>query len=141
MEGDLARLVEERWVSVLAHVYAAVKWSRMRGRRPLDVFEHRLEFSKYEADVPSVLQRLGNTLGLQGLSVPVEDVEFLRRHEDVAMDVLRRWTKLLALKASVKAREVRRAKAASSAAAGAAQGEGQGEASQLEVPAQEGGEA
>jgi hypothetical protein len=110
VEGDLARLVEERWVSVLAHVYAAVRWSRIRGRRPLDVFEHRLEFSKYEPDVPAVLQRLGNSLGLQGLSVPVEDVEFLRRHEEVAMDVLRRWTKLLALKASVRAREVRRAR-------------------------------
>jgi len=110
VEGDLPRAVEERWVSVLAHVYAAVRWSRIRGRRPLDVFEHRLEFSKYEPDVPAVLQRLGNSLGLQGLSVPVEDVEFLRRHEEVAMDVLRRWTKLLALKASVKAREVKRAR-------------------------------
>jgi hypothetical protein len=82
----------------------------MRGRRPLDVFEHRLEFSKYEPDVPAVLQRLGNSLGLQGLGVPVEDVEFLRRHEEEAMEVLRGWTKLLALKASVKAREIRRAR-------------------------------
>jgi hypothetical protein len=119
VEGGLSRAVEERWVSVLAHVYAAVKWRRIRGRRPLDVFEHRLEFSKYEPDVPAVLQRLGNTLGLQGLSVPVEDVEFLRQHEEVAMDVLRRWTKLLALKASVKAREVRRAKQQEEAEAGA----------------------
>jgi hypothetical protein len=107
VEGDLARLVEERWVSVLAHVWNQVRWSRMRGRRPLDVFEHRLEYAKYEPDVPSVLQRLGNRLSIQGLSVPVEDVEFLRQHEKLAMDVLRRWTKLLALKASVKARELR----------------------------------
>ncbi|MCC6050784.1 MAG: hypothetical protein LM580_08760 [Thermofilum sp.] len=107
MEGDLARLVEERWVSVLAHVWSQVRWDRIRGRRPLDVFEHRLEYAKYEPDVPSVLQRLGNSLSIQGLSVPVEDVEFLRQHEGLAMDVLRRWTKLLALKASVRARELR----------------------------------
>jgi hypothetical protein len=94
----------------------------MRGRRPLDVFEHRLEFSKYEPDVPAVLQRLGNSLGLQGLSVPVEDVEFLRRREEEAMEVLRRWTKLLALKASVKAREIRRARQQEAGEAGA-QGE------------------
>jgi hypothetical protein len=107
VEGDLARAVEERWVSVLAHVWNQVRWGRIRGRRPLDVFEHRLEYAKYEPDVPSVLQRLGNSLSIQGLSAPVEDVEFLRQHEDVAMEVLRRWTKLLALKASVKARELR----------------------------------
>jgi hypothetical protein len=107
VEGDLTRLVEERWVSVLAHVWSQVRWSRMRGRRPLDVFEHRLEYAKYEPDVPSVLQRLGNSLSIQGLSVPVEDVEFLRQHEGLAMDVLRRWTKLLALRASVKAKELR----------------------------------
>jgi hypothetical protein len=107
VEGDLARLVEERWVSVLAHVWNQVRWGRIRGRRPLDVFEHRLEYAKYEPDVPSVLQRLGNSLSIQGLSVPVEDVEFLRENEGLAMEVLRRWTKLLALKASVKARELR----------------------------------
>jgi hypothetical protein len=107
VEGDLARLVEERWVSVLAHVWNQVRWGRIRGRRPLDVFEHRLEYAKYEPDVPSVLQRLGNSLSIQGLNVPVEDVEFLRQHEETAMDVLRRWSKLLALKASVKAKELR----------------------------------
>jgi hypothetical protein len=94
-------------VSVLAHVWNQVRWGRVKGRRPLDVFEHRLEYAKYEPDVPSVLQRLGNSLSIQGLSVPVEDVEFLRENEDLAMEVLRRWTKLLALKASVKARELR----------------------------------
>jgi hypothetical protein len=107
VEGDLARLVEERWVSVLAHVWNQVRWGRIRGRRPLDVFEHRLEYAKYEPDVPSVLQRLGNSLSIQGLNVPVEDVEFLREHEGLAMEVLRRWTKLLALRASVRARELR----------------------------------
>ncbi|MCI4407509.1 MAG: hypothetical protein JHC26_00320 [Thermofilum sp.] len=110
MADSGARAVEERWVNVLAHIYASVKWKRIRGRRPLDVFEHRLEFSKYEPDVPTVLQRLGNTLGLQGLNIPVEDVEYLRQHEEEAMDMLRKWTKLLALKASVKAKEIKRAK-------------------------------
>jgi len=94
-------------VSVLAHVWNSVKWRRIRGRRPLDVFEHRLEYAKHEPDVPSVLQRLGNTLGIQGLQVPVEDLEFLRENEELALEVLRRWTKMLALKASIKAREIR----------------------------------
>jgi len=107
VEDSRARAVEERWVSVLAHVWNTVQWRRIRGRRHLDVFEHRLEWAKHEPDVPSVLQRLADSLSVQGLQVPVEDVEFLRAHEELALDVLRRWTKLLALKASVKARELR----------------------------------
>ena len=92
---------------MLAHVWNSVKWRRIRGRRPLDVFEHRLEWAKHEPDVPSVLQRLASSLSVQGLQVPVEDVEFLRESEELALEVLRRWTKLLALKASIKAKELR----------------------------------
>jgi hypothetical protein len=74
----------------------------------LDVFEHRLEYAKYEPDVPSVLQRLANSLSLQGVNVPLDKVELLRSREEEAMEVLRRWTKLLALKAQLKARELKK---------------------------------
>lgn len=79
----------------------------MRGRRPLDVFEHRLEYARYEPDIASALQRLANTLSIQGVYAPIEDIEFLRHCNEVAMDVLRKWTKLLALKASAKAKELK----------------------------------
>ncbi|MEM4436138.1 MAG: hypothetical protein QXO22_04165 [Thermosphaera sp.] len=93
--------VTEAWVEVLAVMFAqAVPKLFSKTRRPwLDVFEHRLEFSKYEEDVPSVLQTLGNRLSIQGLNTPYEKVEYLRRCEEVALDVLRRWTKYLALRA------------------------------------------
>jgi predicted component of type VI protein secretion system len=99
-------IVEEKLVNVLGHIYSQVKWRRMRRHRPLDVFEHRLEYAKYEQDIPSVIQRLSNTLGLQGVSVPLEDLEHLRRCEQQALDILRRWTKMLALKASIRAKEI-----------------------------------
>jgi hypothetical protein len=102
--------VEDAWVEVLAHVYAQVKWHRIRGRRHLDVFEHRLEYAKYEPDVPSAIQRLANTLSLQGVNVPLDKVELLRSREEEAMEVLRRWTKLLALKAQMKAKELKQQK-------------------------------
>jgi hypothetical protein len=102
--------LEDAWVEVLAHVYSQVRWSRIRGRRHLDVFEHRLEYAKYEPDVPSALQRLANALSLQGVNVPLDKVELLRAREEEAMEVLRRWTKLLALKAQVKAKELRQKK-------------------------------
>ena len=91
----------------MAKVWNQVKWQRMRGRRYLDVFEHRLEYAKYEPDVASVLQRLANTLSIQGIDAPLDAIEGLRNCNEVAMDVLRRWTKLLVLKASLEAREER----------------------------------
>ena len=108
-EGGMKE-VEDAWVEVLAHVYAQVKWHKVRGRRHLDVFEHRLEYAKYEPDVPSALQRLANTLSLQGVAVPLDKVELLRSREEEAMEVLRRWTKLLALKAQMKAKELKQQK-------------------------------
>jgi len=102
--------VEETWVEVLAHVYAQVRWHRIKGRRHLDVFEHRLEYAKYEPDVPSAIQRLANTLSLQGVNVPLDRVELLRAREGEAMEVLRRWTKLLALKAQIRAKELKQQK-------------------------------
>jgi hypothetical protein len=102
--------VEDAWVEVLAHVYSQVRWHRIKGRRHLDVFEHRLEYAKYEPDVPSAIQRLANTLSLQGVNVPLDKVELLRSREEEAMEVLRRWTKLLALKAQMKAKELKQQK-------------------------------
>jgi len=107
MEDCSEGVIEELWVVVLAHVWNQVKWWRIRGRRHLDVFEHRLEYAKYEPDVASVLQKLANTLSLQGVDAPLDAIEGLRRCNDVAMDVLRKWTKLLALKASIRAKEER----------------------------------
>jgi hypothetical protein len=104
-------LVEEKLVNVLAHIWNQVRWRRMRRRRPLDVFEHRLEYAKYEPDIASALQRLANALSIQGVSAPLEDIELLRQCNEEAMDILRKWTKLLALKASVKAKELRAQKA------------------------------
>ncbi|MGC8988367.1 hypothetical protein, partial [Infirmifilum sp.] len=98
---------EEMWVEVLAHVWNAVKWRKIRGRKHIDVFEHRVEYAKYESDPASFLQRLANALSIQGVVVPVETLERLRGCSDLAMDVVRRWTKVIVLKASVKSRELR----------------------------------
>ncbi len=113
MENCSESTIEELWVVVLARVWNQVKWKKMKGRRYLDVFEHRLEYAKYEPDVASALQRLANTLSIQGIDAPLEAIEGLRNCNEVAMDVLRRWTKLLALKASIKAKEEREERAKS----------------------------
>ncbi len=107
--GKLDRNLEEAWTELLAHVYKAVDWKRIaRNRIPYDIFEHRLEFSRYEPDVPSVVQRLCNALSLQAPPLPLDVIEFLREHNKDAMRVLRKMPKLLTLKAAQRAREMKR---------------------------------
>ncbi|MGC9106620.1 MAG: hypothetical protein ACP5IE_00295 [Infirmifilum sp.] len=104
--------MEEAWVEVLAYVWNAVKWRRIRGRKYLDVFEHRVEYAKYEPDPASFLQRLANALSIQGVDAPVEKLEALRGCGDLAMRVIRKWTKVIVLKASIRAKELRASRTA-----------------------------
>lgn len=100
--------IEQAWIEVLAHIYKAVDWIKVaRNRNAYDIFEHRLEFSKYERDVPSVIQRLCNSLSLQAPPLPLDYVDFLRQYEEEAMKVLRRMPKLLTLYAAKKAKELK----------------------------------
>jgi len=101
--------IEEAWVEVLAYVYKAVDWKKVaRNRSAYDIFEHRLEFSKYEPDIPSVIQRLCNSLGLQAPPLPLDEIEFLRQNEKLALKVLRKMPKLLTLKAADRAKQLKR---------------------------------
>ncbi|MEM2272393.1 MAG: hypothetical protein QXP56_06990 [Archaeoglobaceae archaeon] len=110
MEDSRSSTIEEVWVEVLASIFesAVPKFFKKTSRSWLDVFEHRLEFAKYEPDVPAVIQSLANKLSIQGLSVDVNLVEKLRENEELALEILRRWTKYLALKAYVRYKERRR---------------------------------
>lgn len=103
--------LEEAWVEVLAYIYKAVDWKKIaRNRSAYDVFEHRLEFSRYQPDVPSVIQKLCNTLSLQAPPLPLHVIEFLRQHEKEALRVLRKMPKLLTLKAAKRAKELKNIK-------------------------------
>ena len=103
------RKIEEAWVEVLAYVYKAVDWRKVaRGRSAYDIFEHRLEFSKYEPDVPSIIQKLCNSLSLQAPPLPLDEIEFLRQHEKLALKILRKMPKLLTLKAAERAKQLKK---------------------------------
>jgi len=82
---------------------------RSRGRsEALDWIEHNLEFSKTEMDVDAVIQRFANKLSLQAPQLPLETVEFLEEHDEEALEVLRRKTKIIVLFAAEKAGLVKR---------------------------------
>ena len=109
MRSNDEKRIEEAWVEVLAYVYKAVDWKKVaRNRSAYDIFEHRLEFSKYEPDIPSVIQKLCNSLSLQAPPLPLEEVDFLRCHEKLALKLLRKMPKLLTLKAADRAKQLKR---------------------------------
>lgn len=102
--------LEARWVAVLSAVYRSVDWRRVRGRNPLDVFEHRVRFASYEPTVPRFLDKLMNTLGLQAPIVVadvLDDIEYLRSREAEALRFLRGNLKLLVYLAYADARRRR----------------------------------
>ncbi len=100
--------IEEAWVELLAHIYRAVDWKKVaRSKISYDIFEHRLEFARYERGIPEFIQKLCNTLSLQAPPLPLDAVEFLRRHEPEAMNMVRRMGKLLTLKAAQRAKELK----------------------------------
>ena len=99
--GKLEKDIEDTWVIVLAYIYRSVNWKKMaRNRSSYDIFEHRLCFARYEPTVPDIIQKLCNTLSLQAPSLPLDRIEFLRKNSDIALEIVRRWTKLLTLKAA-----------------------------------------
>ena len=101
--------LEDAWTELLAHIYKAVDWKRIaRSKISYDIFEHRLEFSRYERDIPSVIQRLCNALSLQAPPMPLDTIDFLRKHEKDALKVLRKMPKLLTLKAAKRAKVLRK---------------------------------
>ncbi|WP_456478146.1 hypothetical protein [Geoglobus ahangari] len=106
--SELERIVEDALVEWLAHIYRAVDWKKTaRNHSAYDIFEHRLEFSRYEPDIPSIHQKLCNTLSLQAPYVPLDVMEFLRKHESIALRILRKMPKLLTLKAAQRAKELK----------------------------------
>ena len=108
---ELNKEIEENWIEVLAHIYKAVNWKKVaRSKNAYDIFEHRLEFARYEPDVPSLIQKLCNTLSLQAPPLPLDRVEFLREHEMDAMKLLRKMPKLLTLKSAKRAKELKKKK-------------------------------
>lgn len=99
--------VEEKLVNVLAHIYKAVDWKRMNTSKiSYDIFEHRLNFAKNQRGVPEMIQKLCARLSLQAPPLPLDDVEFLRDHENDAMKMITDYGKLLTLKSAKRAKEL-----------------------------------
>lgn len=93
--------IEEAWTIVLGSVFKEVDWNKIRGRnRKTDVFEHRLTYATHQENVASLIQKLLNGLSLQAPPLPTGRIESLREDEMLSMKIVRRYSKLLTLKAA-----------------------------------------
>jgi hypothetical protein len=108
--------IELNLIEVLAHIYRSVNWRKVaRSKISYDIFEHRLSFSRYEKDIPSLINKLCNTLSLQAPPLPLDRIRFLRDNEAEAMKIVRKMPKLLTLEAANRAKELRDLKKAENA--------------------------
>jgi len=92
----------------LASVYRAVNWRQVarRGKRRLDVFEHRVKAAASQPTVPRFLEKLCHRLGLQSVEIPARLITALDRERDRVLGSLRResiyWVLLAEREASGK---------------------------------------
>ena len=105
-------LLERHVVNVLGHIYRKVNWRKMGSRSSYDIFEHRIEYSKYEIDLPKVVQKLCDKLSIQapvyadGVQDWLESMEYCRRHEKESLNLIRTQGKLLTLLAAERSKEI-----------------------------------
>ncbi|MDE1971301.1 MAG: hypothetical protein KGI50_07045 [Patescibacteria group bacterium] len=93
--------IKEHWIVVLGSVFKSVDWKKMRGRqRRTDVFEHRLTYAVHQRDVGTMLQKLLNGLSLQAPPLPLERIVRLQQEDELSMNYLRKYTKVITLHAA-----------------------------------------
>ena len=82
--------VEEALVELLYRIKRKVDWSKFKGLSHADVFQHRVKFSAYEPSIKRFVEKLCNKFGIQSIpSDLVEIIDFLEKHRDEALDLLR----------------------------------------------------
>lgn len=103
--------LEQNWINLLGHIYKAVNWKKVaKSKISYDIFEHRLSFSRYEKDIPSLINKLCNTLSLQAPPLPLDCIKYLRDNEVKAMKIIRKMPKLLTLEAANHAKHLKEIK-------------------------------
>ncbi|RLE85583.1 MAG: hypothetical protein DRJ96_07610 [Thermoprotei archaeon] len=80
---------KQRLVRLLARIYLRSRlWERVRGRSPLDVFQHRVLASSYAPSISEFIEQLCRKLGVQSLELEPGEVEELE--ECGALQLLRK---------------------------------------------------
>jgi hypothetical protein len=98
----------DKFVEVLAYVYNSINWSRIRVRSPHDVWNHRVRAAVTRPTLAEAVSRLANFFSVQ--SVPQEAVQLVREieeHQDELLDAAAREHIVYAMRAVMRAKEMR----------------------------------
>jgi len=100
---------EKQIVKLLAIIYNAVDWSKMRtSKNPHDIFNHRVRAASRRATLYEAVSKLANYFGLQ--SLPAEALELiqeLRPHEREVLNKLYTEHIPMSMLAIMRAKEIR----------------------------------
>jgi hypothetical protein len=99
---------KDKLIVLLAHIYNAVPWAKMRGRYSVDVFSHRVVACATRRTLPEAISKLCGFFGLQ--SIPPEAlrlVEELKGDEREILAELYSSGVYYATAAAIKAKEFR----------------------------------
>jgi len=95
-------------VDLLAAIYNRVAWSKMHGRYPHDVFNHRLRAATSTANLQHFVSRLCNYFGLQSLPVELAPIMAqLEPIEQVVLNTIRAEHIAYTMLTAIKAKEIR----------------------------------
>jgi len=102
---------EDILVELLAHMYLATDWRKVKGRSYTDVFNHRIRAAARRATLYSAISKLANYLGLQ--SIPEQAMAYVELLRPKEKEILNRlYTEHIAftMRAVLRAKEIREAK-------------------------------
>lgn len=103
---------EDHVVNILGHIFRKVQWGKMGRRSPYDIFEHRLEYAKYEIGIPEFIQKICDKLSIQApvygdsMNDFLQSVEYCRANETNTFKIIRSRGKLLTLLAAKRSKEI-----------------------------------
>lgn len=108
-QTSLVTDLSEDVATVLGYVYNRVDWHKMKSRNAHDVFVHRLQTALSKPTFPRFLEKLCNGLSIQ--AIPYDSLPGIERvceHDKEAMKLLRTQSRVMALLAIKKAKEVKK---------------------------------
>lgn len=91
--------LEDAIAYLLSRVWGRTKWKKMRGRDPLDVFQHRLNVACRQETVSKMLTKLCHGLHLQGVDTDPKLIRNLDRISDRVLTMIRDQNQFFVLKA------------------------------------------
>jgi len=98
-------------IDVLAAIFMAADWSKVRGRKPVDVFSHRVIASATRPTLREALSKLCNFLNLQSIpDAALPGLKHLEEKEAAILEELYHSGVYYASLASMRAKELKRPK-------------------------------